>query len=360
MDYKETLMWKEINDTPFVLSKIFKGNKDVMSQVVSAIKACNKTNFVVAGRGSSDNAMVYFKYLLEVMSNFTVGLSAPSVITLYVGKVNYSNSIVLGCSQSGYAEDVLEVLKKANEQGALTISITNDSNSPVAKVAKYHLYCNAGEKRSAIATKSFNAEMYILLWLASELAGNSSNIMNLKLLPEAVQKVMPEIDEMTTKYAEKLKNTRNGFTVSRGLTYTIALESSLELQEAAYVSMIGYAGSDFYHGPIAMVNEETPVIIYCAQNCFEDELQNTVRADQIRFIEKMLTLSAPVYLVTNDFMLINRFSKCNDALIVFSFPEEFTVFPFAIFSQMLACKLSCLLGLNPDNPRGLTRNIITR
>ena len=124
--------------------------------------------------------------------------------------------------------------------------------------------------------------------------------------------------------------------------------------------MKGYAGSDFYHGPMAMVNEQTPVIIYCAQYGRDEDVQQLVRADQIKCIEKMLSLNAPVLLVTNDCLLTGRFSKCNDAFLNFSVREEVCMFAFALFAQMLACKISCAIGNNPDAPRALNKVTITK
>ena len=124
--------------------------------------------------------------------------------------------------------------------------------------------------------------------------------------------------------------------------------------------MKGYAGSDFYHGPMAMVNENTPVIIYCAENAGDSEMKNLVRSDQIKCIEKMFSLGAPVLLVTNDVVLTGKFLKCNDAFITFSVPEEVCMFAFALFAQMLACKISCLIGNNPDSPRALNKVTITK
>ena len=124
--------------------------------------------------------------------------------------------------------------------------------------------------------------------------------------------------------------------------------------------MKGYAGSDFYHGPMAMVNEQTPVIIFCAENKGDEEMKNLVRADQINCIEKMLSLKAPVLLVTNDVLLKGRFLRCNDAFIDFSVPEEVCMFAFALFAQMFACKISCAIGNNPDSPRALNKVTITK
>jgi glucosamine--fructose-6-phosphate aminotransferase (isomerizing) len=360
MKYNETLMWKEINETPKIFSEIQQVNIQTMSELVKDIKAGNATNFVAAARGASDHALIYFKYILEVNSMYTVGLSAPSVVTLYRGKINYSNSIIIGCSQSGKAADVLEVIKKGNEQGAITIAITNDTTSPIAKEAKYHLYCNAGVENSVVATKTFSAQLFLLLWLASELSEDKPKLKMLKNLSQEINRVIPQIDALTTKYSEIFKDMNSGFVLSRGITYPIALEASLKLQETCYIQMKGYAGSDFYHGPMAMVNQNTPVIIYCAENSGDAEMQSLVRTDQIKCIEKMLSLKAPVLLVTNDILLTWRFAKCNDALIKFSVSEEFAMFAFALFAQMFACKISCAIGNNPDSPRALNKVTITK
>ena len=360
MKYTETLMWKEINETPEIFGEIQGQNSEQMKSLVQAIKDSKATNFVAAARGTSDHALIFFKYVLEVNSGYTVGLSAPSVITLYKGKINYKNSIVIGCSQSGKAADVLEVIRKGNEQGSITIAVTNDKESPIAKEARFHLYCNAGEEKSVAATKTFSSQLYLLLWLASELSGLKENLMLLKNMRQEVEHVLPQIDKLTSVYAEKFKGMNSGFVLSRGMTYAIALEATLKLQETCYIQMKGYAGSDFYHGPLAMVNEETPVIIYCAKNNGDDEMQSIIRADQIKCVEKMLSLGAPVLLVTNDCILTGRFKKCNDALLTFSVPEEVTIFAFALFAQMFACKLSCAIGNNPDSPRALNKVTITK
>lgn len=360
MKHSETLMWKEISETPRIFGEIQSANASVMAELVKAIKAGNATNFVAAARGTSDHALIFFKYVLEVGSKYTVGLSAPSVVTLYNGKINYSNSIVIGCSQSGKAADVLEVIKKGNEQGAITIAVTNDLESPMAKEAKFHLYCSAGLESSVAATKTFSAQLFIMLWLASELSENKENLLILKNLKTEIEKIIPQIDVLTTKYTDTFKDMKSGFVLSRGMTYPIALEATLKLQETCYIQMKGYAGSDFYHGPMAMVNENTPVIIYCAQNKTNPEIQRLVREDQIKCVEKMTSLNAPVLLVTNDCLLVNKFAKCNDALINFGVPEEFSMFAFALFAQMFACKISCAIGNNPDAPRALNKVTITK
>lgn len=360
MNYLETFTWKEISETPRIFESIRSVNDETMKKLVATIKKSKKRNFIAAGRGTSDNAITFFKYVLEVMSDYTVGFSAPSVVTLYKGKINYGGNIVLGCSQSGMAEDVLEVLKKSNEQGAITVAVTNNPDSPIAKEAKFHLYCNAGKVESKVATKTFSAQLYLLLWLAAELSNNRDDLLVLKNFHKEIELVMPEIDELTTEYAEKFKNIQSGFVISRGLTYAIALELALKISETTYIPFKGFAGSDFYHGPMALVTDKTPVIIFCAKNNLDEELQSIIRADQMKIIERVLSLNAPVLLVTNDHILSGKFKQVLDAHLNFNVPEEFTIFAFALFAQMLACKLSCLIGNNPDDPRTIEKDTITK
>ncbi len=360
MNYKDTITWKEINETPRIVDEIRSANEETMNELVKTVKKSKITNFITAARGSSNNAVTFFKYLLEVMSNYTVGSSAPSIVTLYRGKINYANSIILGCSQSGMADDVLEVIRRGNDQGAITVSITNDVNSPIAKESKFHLYINATEQKSLVATKTFNAELYILLWLAVELSRDRDDSFYLKHLMLDLEQVIPEIDALTEKYVEMFENSPNAYIISRGLTYPIALEASLILQTTCYMQASGFAGSEFFQGPLSAVGADTPVIVFCAKNTGDEEIQSIIRADQIRCVEKVLSQKAPVLVVTNDSMITDVYSRCKYAFLNFNLPEEFSIFAFALFSQMLACKLSCRMGLNPDNPRALEKTVMPK
>lgn len=361
MFYKDTLMWKEISETPDTFVNEIKANSSVISKLVSEIKAVKATNFIAAGRGTSDHALIYFKYVLESISPYTVGLAAPSVVTMYDGKSNYGDSIVIGCSQSGKAADVIEVIKRANSQGAITVAVTNDAESPLAKEAKYHLFCAAGEEKSVAATKTFSAQLFNLLWLAAALVDNRKLLSDVKNLSETIKSVIPEIDALTTEYAEKFEYMKSGFVLSRGITYPIALEATLKLQETCYIQMKGYAGSDFYHGPMAMVNENTPVFIYCAKSIVSAKSAELVKADQKKCIDKMLELKAPVLVITNDKSLAEEYTgDTNVAYFDFEHGEEITMFAFALFAQMIACKISCGIGNNPDSPRALNKVTITK
>lgn len=354
-------MWKEIGETGKNFKEIEHANRDVMANVIKAIKALPAVNFVLAGRGTSDHALMYFKYVLEEKTQYIASYAAPSVVTIFAGKLSYANSVVIGCSQSGKAADVLEVLKKGNREGAITIAITNDKESPMAKEAKYHLYCNCGLESSVAATKTFSAQLYISLWLALGLADEKEEIEKLHSYYAEVERFFPLIGSLTDKYSAKYKDMESGFVLSRGITYAIAYEQALKLQETCYIRMKGYACSDFYHGPMAMVGGETPVLVYCAHNTDSAQIEKLMRDDQTQCVDKMLSLGAPVLVITDDSYIAGKYeNKCDVAYIPTECGDRFSIFPFAVFAQMLACKISVLIGNNPDAPRALKKITITK
>ncbi|MBP5307985.1 MAG: SIS domain-containing protein [Clostridia bacterium] len=361
MDYKTTLMWKEISETGRIFNEIAAANEAVMASAVKAIKASGATNFVLAGRGTSDHALMYFKYVLEEKTGYTASYAAPSIVTVFNGKLNYKHSVVVGCSQSGKAADALAVLEKANREGAVTIAITNDETSPMAKEAKYHLYCNCGPEKSVAATKTFSAQLYLSLWLANEIAGDKNETEKLHGYYNCINALFPTISELTDKYSAKYKNTFSGFVLSRGITYAIANEQTLKLQETCYIQMKGYACSDFYHGPMAMVNDKTPVLVYCAHNTDAASSEKLMREDQEKCIDKMLSLGAPVLVITDDKYISEKYAEKTDvAYIPADGGDRFSIFSFALFAQMLACKISVAIGNNPDAPRALKKITITK
>ena len=362
INYTDTLMWKEINETPKVFSNIIPFNEETINKIVKEIKNKKITNIYAVARGTSDHALIYFKYAVEIMCGIPVALGASSIVTLYNGAINLKDSLVIGCSQSGKAADVLEILKKANSQNGFTVAVTNDTESPMAKEAAYHIYCGAGAEKSVAATKTFNAQLYALLYLAAKMSGNSNIEKVLSVMDKKAENDLPLINNLAGRYAEKYKSMKSGFVLSRGVTYAIALEATLKLQETSYIQMKGYATSDFFHGPMAMVSETTPVIIYAPRYNFTDKsLAENFFNDEVKGIEKMLSLKAPILLVTDDKKLDEKYSGiCDTALIPESENEFFSMFNFALFAQMFACRVSCGIGNNPDSPRALNKVTITK
>ena len=162
-----TKMEKEILEQPKVLASLKGVNEVTIKNLVSDIKQRDIRMVYFAARGTSDHASIYASYLISTYVGVPTALALPSVVTAYDGKLCLKDALVIGVSQSGKAADVLAVMEKAKQCGALTVAVTNDLQSPMAQFGDYHLYCNAGLEESVAATKTFTSQMYVCLLYTS-------------------------------------------------------------------------------------------------------------------------------------------------------------------------------------------------
>lgn len=357
MDYRNTLMWKELNEAPAVLKTLAEKNGATLLKIADAVENGAIYNVYTAARGTSDHAMIYFKYLAESILGIPVASGAPGAVTVYGAKLSLKNSLVVACSQSGKAADVMEIVKRGNDCGAVTVAITNDETSPLAKLAKYHLCCFAEEEKSVAATKTFSAQLGLSLLLVSALGGNKN--LSLASLAEFLSNGVAQINQVTDPFAADFLSAEECFILSRGISAALAFECGLKLQETCYIKARAYHSSDFYHGPMAMVGKGSKIILFASSRALGGESDGVHRADYIKCAEKMTELGADLYIVTDD---SQAFKELNAHIV--SVPggkdERFTAFSFALAAQMLACKVSCGKGLNPDSPRALKKVTITK
>lgn len=347
---ERTIMSKEIEEQINALEKIEAKNQKILFEIANEVSSKNIIHTTFAGRGTSDHACKYGIYMFETFCNMVAGDVTASAITLYGGKPNFNNDLVIGISQSGRAEDMIEVLKQANSSGAVTVAITNDENSPMANVAKYHLFCNAGEEVSVAATKTFSAQLALIAFLTGYISKNEDLLTNMRNVPKFLRETLNNSRESIEKYGNKLKDVNESFILARGYLYPIALEAALKTQETCYIKSKGYAISDFYHGPLAQVEEGTPVIVLAGKGkAFKDTCE---------MIERLQNIGNLPMVVTNDLELSQKIK--NAVLIPDTGYEATSVFPFTIFIQSLAEYTSVSRGLNPDSPRALKKVTITK
>lgn len=345
-----TEMLKEIKEQPEVLKRCIENSKELISEIVKEINARNIQSVFMAARGTSDHAAIYGKYIIEHELGLPVALAAPSILTIYNRDVNLKNSLVIGISQSGKAEDVLEVIKKAKSQGALSLSITNNCDSPLAKTADFHLFADAQLEKSVAATKTFTAQMMLLALLTAIWADNKDFLNELSQVPKNLKQVL-KLESLIEERAQRYRYMEDGFVLARGINYPAALEGALKIQETTYVRAKGYAISDFHHGPFAMVERGTPVIVFAPKGAS--------LKDAKEMAQKLHDIDAEIILVTN---AKEEFQGLNT--IVFEIPDTSNdlISPFynVVWAQIFACKLALSKGLNPDAPRGLKKVTITR
>lgn len=344
-----TIMEKEIFQQKKVLLDCLNYNEKTLNTIAEQIRSRGITNVVLAARGSSDNAGTYFKYAFESLTGLPVALAAPSVNTLYGGTLKLSKSLVIGVSQSGAAEDVMQVLKNAADQKALTVSITNNPESKMANMTEFHLFCNAGPELSVAATKTFLSQMFLMAQLAARTAKCVPLIdkyNNLWQKLDGILNLEPQLKEL----AEKLVNVNSAYVIARGLNFAIAQEASLKLQETCYLNARPYAASDFLHGPFALVDENSTVILLAPSG----NSQNDVQALKTR----LLDAGAKVLVITDKKELAE--GATYSVVIPESNDDFMTPFYNVVVAQLLACKLSVARGLNPDAPRGLKKVTVTK
>ena len=342
-------MWEEICEQPSVIERCRKENMKKVKELSDLLKTKKITSAYIAARGTSDHASTYGKYLFGLTLGLPVSLATPSVFTIYGKDIKFENCLVMAVSQSGKAADALEVIRSANRQGAITVSITNDEESPLAKEAGYHLFCAAGKEISVAATKTFTSEMYLFALLAAEWSGDKGFMKALEELPKGLSKTLELGDEIKSK-AERYRFIEECFVLARGVNYPIALEATLKLQETNYVRAKGFAASDFLHGPFAMVERDTPVFVYAPDG--------PSRNDMDAMTDKLKNVGAEVIVISNVEEIL---SKGETALRIPATDDD-RISPFynALVAQMFACRLSLAKGLNPDQPRSLSKVTITR
>ena len=345
-----TKMLDEIFQQPAVLGGIESANKETLTALVEELNARKISHALLAARGSSDHAAIYGKYLLGVYKGVVSGLATPSVITSYGSEPDMSQDLVIGISQSGRAADAIAVLEAANAQGGITVAITNNTESPLAKIAKYHLYCNAGLEESVAATKTFTAQLYLLALLTAYWSANEQLLDDLRKFPESLKQAIESINALAAASVARYRYVTEGFILARGFCYPIAMEMALKTQETCYVKMQGHAISDFYHGPMAQVTPDVPVIVLAPQGkSFKD-------AEEV--IEKITAIGAQILVITDDKALAKKHD--HSVLLPVANSEATSVFMYTVFAQCFAQSLSISKGLNPDAPRLLKKVTITK
>jgi glucosamine--fructose-6-phosphate aminotransferase (isomerizing) len=310
---------------------------------------------VLVARGTSDNAAQFGRYLIEITTRIPVSLAAPSVITLYGAPLDLSDTLVVGISQSGESTDTNAVLEDARNRGAMTIGITNEASSRMAKIAAHVLLARAGKEESVAATKTYTCQLLALYLLAYALGGNVE-IGILRRLPEWVERVL-ELEDSVAELAERYTFMVRAVSVGRGLNYSNALEFGLKLMETCYVVTERFSAADFMHGPIAMVEHAFPVFVFAPAGATWPSISEV--------LDRVKELKAETLVFTD---AANAAACAKPArLIQLPIPyagtvepvDLYTPIPYIIPAQLFAAHLAWIKGYNPDRPRTLHKITMT-
>lgn len=336
-----SLMMKEILEQPLALKRTFNAARAHAKSFEEFARRQNFRLVVLVARGTSDNAALFGRYLLELTTGIPVSLSAPSIHTLYRARLDFRQTLVVGISQSGEATDINMVLKSARRQGACTLGITNESRSTMARLVDEVFLVRAGKQHSVAATKTYTGQLLMLYLLASAL-GSHVTLSAVSEIPDHVTetlKLAPEIEELVERY----RYMRQCVVVARGINYANAFELALKLMETCYVVAERFSSADFRHGPIALIERDFPVLIFMPPGkAFPDLKRLAERLGKMR-AETLVISSAGARLPA-----VTRAIRVPGAI-----PEIFTPIPYIVPGQLFAAFLAKVKGFDPDKPRAL-------
>jgi glucosamine--fructose-6-phosphate aminotransferase (isomerizing) len=336
-------MLQEIAEQPAALERTIAEERAKVTRLGELLKQRDIDLIVLVARGSSDNAALFGRYLLEIATGIPVSLSAPSVHTLYGAKLNLKRALVIGVSQSGEGEDINRVLESARASGAFTVGITNSPKSAMVKLVDETLLMHGGKERSVAATKTFTGQMILFYLLATALARDGFRL-DCERIPEFAARALeqkPAILELVQRYVFM----ENCVVVGRGLAYANAYEFALKLMETCYVVAERFSSADFLHGPVAMIERHFPVMLFAPPGVMLEGTKDLIR--------RLQELSADTVGITGD---LEAATMCSRSIIMPREIDEFLApIPYIIPAQLFAALLAEAKGLDPDKPRSLSK-----
>ena len=292
-------------------------------------------HIVTVARGTSDCVALYASYLFAKTLGLTTYSLPPSIITLENSHFDFSNTLVLVISQSGLSKDLIICEQASRKMGAETMILTNNVNSPIVNNANYFFHINAGEEESVAATKTFALSLLNIIKLIAVVSDNKKIIDNIFQLPDHISK------ESKDSWDPELidKNVSNGFIISRGLGYALSTEISIKFKELCQEQIEPFSSAEVMHGPKSLIENSFKL--------FTLSLNDSSGSSVLKDAKKLMKVTNKVYSITSQSNTNLSYSSMNhpelDSIIIMS-----KFYPWII-------KYSIYKGLNPDNPRYLTK-----
>ncbi|HZU69936.1 MAG TPA: SIS domain-containing protein [Ktedonobacteraceae bacterium] len=359
-----THMLNEIREQPEAVRRALANTGDPVSRVAQEARQRGIDVILLAARGTSDHAALYGQYLFQYLNGIPVALATPSLFTLYGASLRLEHALVIGISQSGESTDIVQVVERAREAGALTVGITNIEGSSLAKTAQHTLLCHAGLERSVAATKTYTTTCAVLAMLAASLPGGEVLRHGIQQIPDLVTAALQSEDHIA-RLAERYVFARDCVVLGRVFQYSTARETALKLEETCYIVSTPFSTADFRHGPAALIERGLPVILFAPPGRTVDESLELLQllhergADCMVITEEERLLEA----ATNSILLKLPAIEGGEAQQTgaatrnanINVAELLAPIAYMVPGQLFAQYVALAKGLNPDQPRGLTK-----
>lgn len=307
--------------------------------------AQGRRRVLFAGRGTSDNAAIYGRYLLETHSGVNGGLVSPSVATHYRSRLDLSDALVVSVSQSGATEEIVATQEWARGCGAATVAVANVDASPLVSGADLALVTQAGPELAVPATKTYLAQLVAMAVLGTALAPDPMALdADLNRVPDEVARLLGAADGISDAVAT-LRDAAYAVVAGRGLMMGTALETALKLEETCLRPVRGYSYADLRHGPISVVTTGMTALLVAAKD-------GPLVAPMTELALDLAARGATTIGIGGD----KAFTAACDVHVPGpDLPETLAPLGAIVPAQLVVESLARDLGLDPDNPRGLAK-----
>lgn len=333
----------EISSSPAIFTRLLAA-QSTFSAAADLIKAREIEAVMIVARGTSGNAGYFLKHLVETELGLPVGIAAPAAVSIDSAKLRHSKTLTIGLSQSGQSPDLIAYLKASHTSGALTITMTNDSDSPMAKLGDLHIPLLVGVEEVVAATKSYSAQLLASLLLVRSWQRAAPLDANLASESELL---IAQFDG-TNPAVKTMASAKKVFFIGRGLGYAHAREGALKIQEITAHVLQGLSAADYFHGPIAAVDKDSVVCVIAPNGSNELGTERPVAATRARG-------ASIVWIGRSDL------AQAGDHVIAGSklADEATNVVLDSSILQLLAREYAIAVGCDPDTTPGLTKVTLT-
>lgn len=338
-------LFSEISEQPQSIKRLLSSQRRNVERIAAEIQKRDIRYVFLAARGTSDNAGRYANYLLGAMNGLPLALATPSLFTYYKQPPVLKNALVIGISQSGKSPDIVSVLEEGKRQGCLTVSITNEPASPLAKASDFILDVQAGPEKAVAATKTYTAELTAVAMLSAALSGNKKAWTELAKVPAWMKQTLQQSD-FIAEAVQRYRYIDQTVVLGRGFNYSTAFEWALKMKELTYIIAEPYSSADFAHGPIAMVESGYPVFAVAAKGkVFNSMLQMLHRLRE--------DISAELVVISNDKKALSLAQV--PLTIPSEIPEWLSPIASILPAQLFAYHLTRAKGYDTENPRSIRK-----
>lgn len=332
----------EIREQPEVLARIL--GDEAAQETADALRNRPITLILTLARGSSDNAVTFFIYLVGRALGLPVASVPPSLLTVYASKMKLERALAIGVSQSGESSDVVEGLRALSEVGATTLAVTNSDDSSLGEVADFCLFQGAGRERAVAASKTFSSQMMVLASLVARWSGEAELENALARVPGLMTGLL-ENQTAVERAALRLTHAEGGYVLGRGLSYGPAQELALKLKETSYLHTQAYSSAEFQHGPIAAVDPKEPIVLLGSGD--------STLPSNLEVVKRLRELEADLTILSGSERLLAEASA--PVALPSGLHPATEAFLQVLAGQLLALHLTLSKGLDPDAPRHLKK-----